>query len=114
MGVGEILLWGVGIGFRVIVDDDDDDDDGGGGGGGDDDDDNNNNNVYVRKMGVRGGAVSWGTALQAGSSRVLFLMVSLEFFIDIIRPAHYGPGVDSAFNRNENQEYFLQIKAAGA
>jgi hypothetical protein len=27
---------------------------------------------------------------------------------------HYGPGVDSAFNRNEYQEYFVGIKAAGA
>jgi hypothetical protein len=26
---------------------------------------------------------------------------------------HYGPGVDSASNRNEYQEYFLGIKAAG-
>ena len=37
------------------------------------------------------------------------------FFIDIISfRSHYGPGVDSASNRNENQEYFLGIKAAGA
>ena len=28
--------------------------------------------------------------------------------------SHYGPGVDSASNRNENQEYFLGVKAAGA
>jgi len=28
---------------------------------------------------------------------------------------HYGPGVDSAFNRNEYQEYFLGgVKTAGA
>ena len=27
---------------------------------------------------------------------------------------HYGPGVDAASNRNEYQEYFLEIKAAGA
>jgi hypothetical protein len=27
--------------------------------------------------------------------------------------AHYGPGVDLASNRNEYQEYFLGIKAAG-
>jgi len=39
--------------------------------------------------------------------------VSLEFFIDIksLR-SHYGPGVDSASNRNEYQEYFLQGKGA--
>jgi len=40
-------------------------------------------------------------------------MVSLEFFIDIIR-SHYGPGFDSVSNRNENEEYFLGVKAAGA
>jgi hypothetical protein len=27
---------------------------------------------------------------------------------------HYAPGVDSAYNRNEYQEYFLGVKAAGA
>jgi len=28
--------------------------------------------------------------------------------------SRYGPGVDSASNRNEYQEYFLGVKAAGA
>jgi len=28
--------------------------------------------------------------------------------------SHYGFGVDSASNRNEYQEYFLGVKAAGA
>ena len=28
--------------------------------------------------------------------------------------SHYGPGVDSASNRNEYKEYFLGVKAAGA
>ena len=28
--------------------------------------------------------------------------------------SHYGPGVDSASNRDEYQEYFLGVKAAGA
>ena len=28
--------------------------------------------------------------------------------------SHYGSGVDSASNRNECQEYFLGVKAAGA
>jgi hypothetical protein len=27
---------------------------------------------------------------------------------------HYGPGVDSVSNRNEYQEHFLGVKAAGA
>jgi len=36
-------------------------------------------------------------------------------FIDIKSfRSHYGPGVDSASNRNEYQEYFLGLKAAGA
>jgi hypothetical protein len=38
---------------------------------------------YVRTR-PRGGAVSWGTALQAVKSRVRFPMVSLQFFIVII------------------------------
>jgi hypothetical protein len=40
--------------------------------------------------------------------------VSLEIFIDI-KPfrSRYGPGVDSASNRNEYQEYFLGVNAAG-
>jgi len=38
-----------------------------------------------------------------------------EFFIDIKSfRSHCGPGVDSASNRNEYQEYFLWVKAAGA
>jgi len=28
--------------------------------------------------------------------------------------SHYGPGVDSASNRNEYQDYFLGVNAAGA
>jgi len=37
------------------------------------------------------------------------------FFIDIKSFwSQYGPGVDTASNRNEYQEYFLGVKAAGA
>ena len=37
------------------------------------------------------------------------------FLIDIKSfRSHYGPGVDSASNRNKYQEYFLGVKAAGA
>jgi hypothetical protein len=37
------------------------------------------------------------------------------FFIDIKSfRSHYGPGVDSASNKNEYQEYFLGVKAVGA
>ena len=65
----------------------------------------------------RGGSVGWGTALQAGRSRGRLPMVSLQFFWPHYGPgvdSHYGPGVDSASNRNEHQEYFLLVKAAGA
>ena len=41
--------------------------------------------------GVRGGAIGWGTALQAGRSGVGFSMVSLENFIDIILPTALCP-----------------------
>ena len=42
-------------------------------------------------------------------------LVSLKFFIDIKSfRSYYGPGVDSASNRNEYQEHFLGVKAAGA
>ena len=37
------------------------------------------------------------------------------FFIDIKSfRSQYGPGIDSASNRNEYQVYFLGVKAAGA
>ena len=39
----------------------------------------------------------------------------MEFFIDMKSfRSHYGPGVDSASNRNAYQEHFLGVKAAGA
>ena len=39
----------------------------------------------------------------------------IGFFIGIKSfRSHYGPGVDSASNRNECQEYFLGVKATGA
>ena len=37
------------------------------------------------------------------------------FFIDIKSfRSHYGPGVDSASNRNEYRDYFVVVKAADA
>ena len=43
-------------------------------------------------------------------SRVRFPMVSLEFFLTQSFQPHNGPGVDSASDRNEYQEYFLGDK----
>jgi hypothetical protein len=48
----------------------------------------------------------WGTTLRARRSRVRFPMRSMGFFIGLVFRPHYGPGVDSASNRNEYQEYF--------
>jgi len=42
-------------------------------------------------------------------------LVALEILIDIKSfRSYYGPVVDSAYNRNEYQEHFLGVKAAGA
>jgi hypothetical protein len=35
-------------------------------------------------------------------------MVSVDFFIGILILSHYGPGVDSASNRNEYQKYSVR------
>jgi hypothetical protein len=56
----------------------------------------------------------FGHCAQNGRSRDRFLIVSLEFFIDIILPAALGSGVDLASNRNEYQGNFLEVKVAGA
>jgi hypothetical protein len=50
--------------------------------------------------GVRGSVVGWGTMLQAGRSQIRIpIMWNFSSF-----QLHYGPGVDSASNRNEYQE----------
>jgi hypothetical protein len=52
--------------------------------------------------------------LQIGRSLVRFQMVSLEFFIDIILPIALWPWGRLSLNRNEYQEDFLGVNAAGA
>jgi hypothetical protein len=61
-------------------------------------------------MGARGGAVVKALEVHGIDSRWCYLNFSLTKFFQ----SHYGPGVDSASNRNEHQEYFLEVKAAGA
>jgi len=52
--------------------------------------------------------------LQIGRSLVRSQLVPLQFFVDTKSfQSHYGPAVDSASNRNEYQEHFLGVKAAG-
>jgi hypothetical protein len=65
-------------------------------------------------MGARGGAVvevlSYKPEGRGIDSRLCHWNFSFTYSF---RP-HYGHGVDSASNRNEYQEYFLVVKAAGA
>jgi hypothetical protein len=56
----------------------------------------------------------WGSVLQIKRSLARSQLVSLEIFIDIKSfRSHYGPGVDSASNRNEYQEHLLEVKVKG-
>jgi hypothetical protein len=52
--------------------------------------------------------------LQNGRWLVRSQLVSVDFSLTKSFRSHYVPGVDSASNRNEFQEYFLGVKAAGA
>jgi hypothetical protein len=54
----------------------------------------------------RGSVVGWGTMLQAGRSRV---RVPMRWNFSSFQP-HYGPGVDSASNKNEYQETSWGVK----
>ena len=38
----------------------------------------------------------------------------MHVYLHAYMHGHYGPGVDSASKRNEYQEHFLGVKAAGA
>jgi hypothetical protein len=48
--------------------------------------------------------------LQAGRLRFRLPMKSLDFSIYIVSQPHYGPGVDSASNRNEYQKSSWGVK----
>ena len=72
---------------------------------------NNNNNTYMVTA-----VAQWlrccATNLKfAGSipAGVTGIFIDIKSF-----RSHYGPGVDSASNRNEYRKYFLKVKAAGA
>ena len=67
----------------------------------------------MRDMGT---AVAQWLRLCATNRRVAGSIAAVSgFFIDIKSfRSHYGPGVDSASNRNEYREYFLGVKTAGA
>jgi hypothetical protein len=66
---------------------------------------------FVRGLGWRSGL---GAALLVVRSRDQFPMVSLDFSVTHSFRRFHDPGVDSAPSENEYQEYFLEVKAAGA
>jgi hypothetical protein len=53
-------------------------------------------------MGTHGSVLGWGNMPQAGKSRVRIPMMWIFSAYLIFQP-QYGPGVDSASNRNEYQ-----------
>jgi hypothetical protein len=61
-------------------------------------------------MGARGGAVVEALRHKPEGRRIDSRWCHWNFSF---RP-QYGPGVDSASNRNEYREYFLGVKVAGA
>jgi hypothetical protein len=70
---------------------------------------------YPVCLGARGGAVE-PTALRYKPEGRVFDSRWRHWNFSLtqsFRP-HYGPGVGSAFNRNEYQEYFLGVKTASA
>jgi len=72
--------------------------------------------AFVFKNFVRwggGGAVAQWLRFFATNRKVAVSIPAGVIDIKSFR-SHYGPGVDSASNRNEYQEYFLGVKAAGA
>jgi hypothetical protein len=62
--------------------------------------------IVYNNSGARGSVVGWGTMLQAGRSRV---RVPMRWIFSSFQP-HYGPGVDSASNRNEYQESYSAVE----
>jgi hypothetical protein len=69
---------------------------------------------YSRNIGDRGSTVVKVLCYNS-ESRWFDPSYCQWIFIDINSfCSHYGPGVDSASNRNEYQEYFLGVKTAGA
>jgi len=60
--------------------------------------------------GARGGAVGWGTELQARSRGFCSRWCYWNFLFSKSFRQHYGPGVDSASNRNDHQDYFMGDK----
>jgi hypothetical protein len=68
--------------------------------------------LYQFRLGVRGCAVVEALRYKPEGRGIDSRWCHWNFSLTI--RSHYGPGVDSASNRNEYQVYFLGVKAAGA
>jgi hypothetical protein len=64
--------------------------------------------------GARGGTVVEALRYRPKGRGIDFRWCHWNFSLTYFFRPHYGPWVDSASNRNEYQEYFLEVKAAGA
>jgi hypothetical protein len=67
-----------------------------------------------RQCGARGGAVVEALRFKPEVRGIDSRRHHWNFSLTLSFRLHYGFWVDSASNRNEYQEYFLGIKAAGA
>ena len=65
--------------------------------------------LYMVREWLRGCATNRKVAGSIPHGVIGFFFIEIKSF-----RSHYGPGVDSASNRNEYQDNFLGIKAAGA
>jgi hypothetical protein len=65
-------------------------------------------------LGARGGAVFKALRYKPAGRGFDSRWCHWNFSVTQSFRSHYGPGVDSASNRNEYQAYFLAVKAAGA
>ena len=73
--------------------------------------------LYYEVSVINGDRVSTVVKVLCATNRKVVVSIPAGvsgFFIDIKSfRSDYGPGVDSASNRNEYQDYFLGVKAAG-
>jgi hypothetical protein len=75
--------------------------------------------IKLKKFKLESRGTRWRSRLRhcAASRKVMGLIpdgVTKIFSLAYSFRPHYGPGVDSNSNRNEYQECFLGLKAAGA
>ena len=65
-------------------------------------------------LGARGGAVVKAVRYKPAGRGFDSRLYHWNFAVKYSFRSYYGPGVDSASNRNEYQVYSLGVKAAGA